>query len=73
MGNFASPHGYPQPALTKGSVGLGFLAGFFGSCIGLALVFALAKGPETKKGATIGFAVVLAFTVLGNLISVLVR
>jgi hypothetical protein len=39
-----------------GSLGLGFLAGFFGGCIGLILVYAIAKGPETKKGAGMGFA-----------------
>lgn len=48
-----------QPAYVApvtGSLGLGFLAGFFGGCIGLILVYAIAKGPETKKGAGIGFA-----------------
>jgi hypothetical protein len=48
-----------QPSYTApvtGSLGLGFLAGFFGGCIGLILVYAIAKGPETKKGAGIGFA-----------------
>ncbi len=39
----------------EGSVGLGFAAGFFGGCIGLILVHALAKGAETKKGANYGF------------------
>lgn len=37
-------------------MGLGFCAGFFGGCIGLILVYAIAKGPETKRGAGIGFA-----------------
>ncbi len=46
--------GYPAPI--TGSLGLGFLAGFFGGCIGLILVYVIAKGPETKKGAGIGFA-----------------
>ena len=46
--------GYAAPV--TGSLGLGFLAGFFGGCIGLILVYAIAKGPETKKGAGIGFA-----------------
>lgn len=41
----------------KGSILLGFLAGFFGGCIGLILVLILAKTPETKRGAGIGFAV----------------
>jgi hypothetical protein len=39
-----------------GSTALGFLAGFFGGCIGLGLVLAIAKGPATKRGAGIGFA-----------------
>ena len=43
-------------APVQGSIGLGFLAGFFGGCIGLILVYAIAKGPDTKKGAGIGFA-----------------
>jgi hypothetical protein len=37
-------------------MGLGFLAGFLGGCIGLILVYVIAKGPATKKGAGIGFA-----------------
>jgi hypothetical protein len=40
-----------------GNFGLGFLAGMFGGIIGLILVRVLAKGEETKKGATIGFIV----------------
>jgi hypothetical protein len=43
-------------APVQGSIGLGFVAGFFGGCIGLILVYAIAKGPDTKKGAGIGFA-----------------
>jgi hypothetical protein len=52
----------PQGAYTlapegpPGSMALGFMAGFFGGCIGLGLVLALAKGPATKRGAGIGFA-----------------
>ena len=46
--------GYAMPV--QGSIALGFLAGFLGGCIGLGLVYALAKGPDTKKGAGIGFA-----------------
>ena len=49
--------GYPQQI--QGSTGLGFCAGFFGGCIGLGLVLALAKGPDTKKGAWIGFVIAL--------------
>lgn len=61
-----NPYGAPQQqpfgmqpnymAPVQGSIGLGFLAGFFGGCIGLILVYAIAKGPDTKKGAGIGFA-----------------
>ena len=51
---FGLAPGYPAPV--TGSVGLGFLAGFFGGCIGLILVYAIAKTPETKKGAGMGFA-----------------
>lgn len=40
-----------------GSFGLGFAAGFFGGCIGFLLVLAIAKGPETKRGAKVGFIV----------------
>jgi hypothetical protein len=57
-GGMNNPFGL-QPSYTApvaGSLGLGFLAGFFGGCIGLILVYAIAKGPETKKGAGMGFA-----------------
>ncbi len=50
---------YPVQAMQsvpQGSAALGFLAGFFGGCIGLGLVLAFAKGPATKRGAGIGFA-----------------
>jgi hypothetical protein len=40
----------------RGSFGLGFLAGMCG-IVGLLLVRAMAKGEETKKGATVGFIV----------------
>jgi hypothetical protein len=40
----------------------GFLAGFFGGCIGWALVMHFAKGAKTKRGATIGIG--CAFLVL---------
>jgi hypothetical protein len=49
----------------QGNIGLGIAAGFFGGCIGLILVLAIAKGPETKKGAWIGFAVQI---VLGGIL-----
>lgn len=48
----------------EGSTGLGFLAGFFGGCIGLILVLIIAKGPATKKGAWIGFAVAAGLGVI---------
>jgi hypothetical protein len=44
------------PPYVEGSFGLGFLAGFFGGCIGFILVMAIAKGPQTKRGAGVGFA-----------------
>lgn len=50
-----APMGPITPPATEGSIGLGFLAGFFGGCIGLGLVYAIAKGPQTKKGALMGF------------------
>jgi len=55
---YGAPMGgaYPLPVV-QGSTGLGILAGFFGGCIGLVLVLALAKGPDTKRGAWIGFAI----------------
>ena len=51
-----------------GSFGLGFAAGFLGGCIGAGLVYALAKGPETKRGAKVGFIVQL---VLGGIFRVI--
>lgn len=42
-------------APVEGSMPLGFLAGFLGGCIGLALVYFIAKGPATKKGSVFGF------------------
>ncbi len=64
--------GYPQPQI-QGSTGLGFCAGFFGGCIGLVLVLALAKGPDTKKGAWIGFAIAIVFGVLANVATLAMR
>ncbi|MBL8613046.1 MAG: hypothetical protein JNL38_37245 [Myxococcales bacterium] len=56
--------GGPSPARVreldeqaKGSFGLGFAAGLLGGCIGLGIVYAAAKGSETKRGALIGFLV----------------
>jgi hypothetical protein len=45
-----------DPNAQAGNMALGFCAGFFGGCIGLGLVLALAKGQRTKRGAGIGFA-----------------
>jgi len=53
-------------APVEGSLPLGLLAGFLGGCIGLALVYFIAKGPATKKGALIGFFVQLALGIIIN-------
>lgn len=50
-----SAYGPPPDMTPPGSLPLGLLAGFFGGCIGLALVLLIAKGPATKRGAGIGF------------------
>lgn len=58
-GGFGPPPGFtPPPHVppTQGSMALGFLAGFFGGCLGWALVLVFAKGSETKKGAGLGLA-----------------
>lgn len=47
----SSPHHQPD----LGSFAAGFCAGFFGGCIGFALVLAVAKGDDTKRGARWGF------------------
>jgi hypothetical protein len=52
-----------------GSTGLGFLAGFFGGLLGLILVFVIAKGAKTKKGAIIG---IIGQVVLGIIAGILV-
>jgi hypothetical protein len=44
----------------EGNVVLGFLAGFFGGCIGLIVVQIFAKGEKTKKGSTWGFIAQIA-------------
>ena len=67
----APPSTYAIPA--RGSFGLGFAIGLFGACVGLGLVFALAKGPDTKKGATVGFGVFLALCAVSQVIGALVR
>jgi hypothetical protein len=51
------PPPYVPPApVTQGNMALGFVAGFFGGCLGWALILAFAKGPDTKKGAGLGLA-----------------
>lgn len=50
----------------QGSLPLGFLAGFFGGCIGLALVYFIAKGAATKKGAIFGFVGQIVLGVVAN-------
>jgi len=54
-----------QPQI-QGSTGLGFLAGFLGGCIGLVLVLIIAKGPDTKKGAWIGFGIAAVLGIIFN-------
>jgi len=69
---YRGPQGaYPMDAsVPQGSMALGFMAGFFGGCIGLGLVLMIAKGPATKRGAGIGFA---AQTVVGIILNVAAR
>lgn len=65
------PYGMqPAPPMVEGNIALGFLAGFFGGCIGLILVMAIAKGPQTKRGAGIGFA---AQIVIGAILRIAAR
>jgi hypothetical protein len=66
---YGAPPGFgPAPAPpVPGNLALGFCAGFFGGCIGLILVYVIAKGPATKKGAGIGFA---AQVVIGALLRI---
>jgi hypothetical protein len=58
-----------MPPPVQGSLPLGICAGFFGGCIGLILVLIIAKGPQTKKGAWIGFAIGMVLGVIANLAS----
>ena len=62
------PGGYMPPPV-EGSLGLGILAGLTG-CIGLILVLIIAKGPQTKKGAWIGFGISF---VVGGILSAVSR
>ena len=54
-------------AITLPQAPLGIVAGFFGGCIGLILVLIIAKGPQTKKGAWIGFAIGFSIRTSGTL------
>jgi hypothetical protein len=63
-----APQGFVPTVETNGSFGLGFAAGFFGGCIGLILVRVIAKGSETKRGATIGFVVQAAIGLVLRLV-----
>lgn len=67
----AQPYGPTTYEIPKGNLWLGLLAGFFGGCIGIALVFVLAKGPDTKKGAAIGFGASIAIGVVGNVLALM--
>jgi hypothetical protein len=67
-GGYQQPYGMMQPQV-EGSTPLGFLAGFFGGCIGWILVELIAKGPATKKGARIGFACGIVISILVNVIA----
>lgn len=67
----APPHMAPYgpggvaPAI-EGSFGLGYLAGLFGGCIGFILVYLIAKGPATKKGAGWGWLTQVILSVIIN-------
>jgi len=56
MATAAIAEGPVAPGNVQGSFVLGFLAGFFGGCLGLGLVLGIAKGTQTKRGASIGFS-----------------
>jgi len=64
-----APMGFVPTIETPGSFPLGFLAGFFGGCIGFLLVRMLAKGAQTKKGAGVGWAVGMGVGLLLRLIA----
>jgi uncharacterized membrane protein YsdA (DUF1294 family) len=58
--------------MQEGSFPLGFLAGFFGGCIGAVLVQILAKGKSTKNGAWTGFAVAVVLSIVTSVMLVAV-
>jgi hypothetical protein len=68
---YGPPMGWdePPPNFTpEGNLGAGLAAGFFCGCIGLILVLVIAKGPQTKKGAWIGFVVQAVIGVIMQLV-----
>jgi len=66
MATAAIVEGPVAPGNMKGNIVLGFLAGFFGGCLGLGLVLAIAKGTQTKRGASIGFSAQVIVGILLN-------
>jgi hypothetical protein len=66
LGTAAIVEGPVAPGNVKGNIVLGFLAGFFGGCLGLGLVLAIAKGTQTKRGASIGFSAQVIVGILLN-------
>ncbi len=48
----------------RGSMLIGFLAGFFLGCIGLILVMFLSTKPNTRTGAWLGFLVQVVLGVI---------
>jgi hypothetical protein len=70
-GGAQAPAAYAIP--TGGSFGLGLAIGLFGGCVGLGFVYVVAKGPDTKKGAAIGFGVFFALCVISQVIRALAR
>ncbi|MGE3673371.1 MAG: hypothetical protein AB7K71_27095, partial [Polyangiaceae bacterium] len=56
---------WQQPVGQKqGSLPLGLVLGFFLGCFGLIGVLLIAKGPETKRGAWIGFGVQMVLGII---------
>jgi hypothetical protein len=53
-------------SIEKGSLPLGFAGGFFLGCIGLAVIYFVAKGADTKKGAIYGFIAQVVLGVIAN-------
>ena len=78
-GAFGQPAPYnmaPPPAFAipvRGSFGIGFLLGVFAPCVGVGLVYALAKGPDTKRGAVVGFGIFLVLCAISQVLHALAR